>query len=247
MTEPCLRFFRSDSKLTEFLGYHAHLELITQGLWKHGDAVHIDAEKLNKETGDHIFGGFNFVAKVPPAALADFMQTLCRMGFCAAVDNFLTYISDLLTLIYKTKPEALRSSHTMKTEEILRYKSMSDLVAALAERRVYGLAYKGMADLNEELYRTLGFQLFTKPSDLRRGVIIIEVRNLAVHNRSVVNAVFLTRVKHKELKVGDEIPMEVEMLLAADNFLGATVTDIDNRAAAKFGLPRPIHRKDCGL
>jgi len=171
----------------------------------------------------------------------------CRMAFCAGVDNFLTYISEVLTLIYRTKPEALRSSQTIKTEEVLRHKCMSDLVSALAERRVYELAYKGMADLNGELSRTLGFQLFTKASELQRAVTIVELRNLAVHNRSVVNAVFLSRARLKGLKVGKEIPMNAEMLLAAVNFLGAIVTGIDERAGEKFDLPRPIHRKDCCL
>src|SRR6266511_3891545 len=70
-----------------------------------------------------------------------------QMAVQRSVDNYLTYLSELLALLFRTRPETLRSSETVPLEEVLRHMSMDELIAALAERRVERLAYLGMADL----------------------------------------------------------------------------------------------------
>lgn len=169
------------------------------------------------------------------------------MAFSSIVDNFLTYMAELLSLIFRTKPEALRSGQMMEVKDILQYQTMTELVDAIADRRVNQLAYRGLKELHEEASRTLGFPLFENAKDLRRAVVIVEVRNLIVHKRSVVDSHFVSKLGCSDLGVGEVIQVDAELTDAARRFLGRAVTQIDQRAAEKFGLPRPITRGACGL
>ena len=117
---------------------------------------------------------------------------------------------------------------------------MEELVAWLAERRVERLAYQGMSTLAEDLSERLGLSLFGEPEDAGRAIRIVEIRNLIVHNRAVVNRVFLSRVPDYPAKEGDRIEIDVDDLFEDVQFLAGLCFDLDRRAAEKFGLPRPI-------
>lgn len=169
------------------------------------------------------------------------------MTFCAVVDNYLAYISDILTLIFKTKPESLKSSQTMEIEDILQYSSMDELVSHIADRKVNQLAYKGMEELNRDLNKSLGLSLFDDPGDLKNARALVEMRNLIVHSRGIVNALYLSRMGNIGLKPGEHIKVDTEFVLRARRFLSAAVSRVDRTSATKFGLSTPITRKSCGL
>lgn len=78
-------------------------------------------------------------------ALQTYRQLILQMMLCRAVDSFLTYISELLALTYRTKPEMLKSGETVRLDVILQYQAMEDLVSALVERRVSQLSFQGVA------------------------------------------------------------------------------------------------------
>lgn len=115
---------------------------------------------------------------------------------------------------------------------------MPDLVKALAERKVNELAYVGMRALAKYLSERLGLDLFSREEDLARASRIIEVRNVVVHNGAVVNQVFLSRLPDSPAKLGDQLLFEMATVEEDMKFLMETVTDIDERAAVKFELPR---------
>jgi hypothetical protein len=169
--------------------------------------------------------------------LAVHLQLFLQMMLCRSVDNFLTYVSELLALIFQTRPEMLKSNETAKLEMILQFKTMDDLISALVEKRVSDLAYQGMGDLSKDLSRKIGFDLFEKQEDLERAVRIIEVRNLIVHNRAIVNRLFLSRLPGFTASLGDRVDMEGKAVLDDIEFLASSVSDIDKRAIEKFGLP----------
>lgn len=168
--------------------------------------------------------------------LAVHLQLFLQMMLCRSVDNFLTYLSELLSVIFRTRPEMLKSNETTRLDLILQFKKMDDLISALVEKRVTDLAYQGMRDLSKDLSRKIGFDLFEREEDLARAVRIIEVRNLIVHNRAIVNRLFLSRLPDFTASLGDRVDLESR---AVDDieFLDSSVSDIDRRAVEKFGLP----------
>ena len=154
-----------------------------------------------------------------------------------SVDNFLTYISDLITLIYKTKPETLRSGETEKLEFILQFHTMDDLVAAIAERRVNELSYQGMRSLSEALSKRMGLTLFERPADMDRAVLLIEIRNIISHNRGIINSIFQSRVGSARGELGSKLTFTTDEVFGDVRFLASAAASIDRRAMIKFGLP----------
>lgn len=100
---------------------------------------------------------------------ANYAQMLTRMTLQHGVDNFLTYVTELLRLIFSTTPEALRSSETVAVEDVLRHPTIDELVRFLVERKVDRLSYQSMRDLSGDLDRTLGFPL-VESTDIQRGI-----------------------------------------------------------------------------
>ncbi len=103
------------------------------------------------------------------------------------VDNFLTCVSQTVAAIFVAKPETMRTTEQVSIEFVLSYRSMDDLVQALAEERVNRLAYKGMKELHADLEKRLGLTLFPEQGDLARAIEGIEIRNLIVHSGGVIS------------------------------------------------------------
>jgi hypothetical protein len=164
-----------------------------------------------------------------------------ELGFCRMVDLYLVYVAELLGLIFRSKPEALKSSETITIASILEYSTFDDLIEHITERRVLELSYKGVSALNDYLKQRLGFELFDNEEELKRTIRIVELRNLLVHNRGAVNRIFLSRVPDAPEKLGQRVMVAMEV--GGDlRFLLNVCRATDARAAAKFGVPRQIKR-----
>jgi hypothetical protein len=152
------------------------------------------------------------------------------------VDNYLTYISELLAAAFLTRPQMLRSSEQVRVDFVLSHGRMEDLIEALTERRVERMSYMGMGDLATDIERELGLNLFGEDATLRRAIRIVENRNLIVHNRGVINARYLRKLPGEGLAVGDPVPLTWDSVMADLNFLAESVREIDGRATEKWQL-----------
>jgi len=174
-----------------------------------------------------------------------YANLIAEMLWCRGVDNFLTYVAQLLGLIFRTRPETLKSSKTETLETILEFRSLEELVNHLADKRVYDLTFCGMRDLRAALLKELNFDLFPVGDRLDRAILIIEDRNLIAHNRKVMNEVYVRRTGAEWAKIGAQ---QVHGLVCAQRcmrFLAHAVVDIDNRAVEKFRLPADSVTDEC--
>jgi hypothetical protein len=159
-------------------------------------------------------------------------------------EDFLLYISELLALALRSRPETLRSNEQVRLDLILQHDTMENLVSDLAERKVQSLSFQGMRDVATWVQERLGLKLLSNPVSLERTVRIIEVRNLIAHNRAVVNRLFLTRVPDSPAAIGDVLNLHVKDVFDDLEFLGQAVADLDERCVAKLGLAATISRED---
>ena len=67
---------------------------------------------------------------------------------CRFVDSFLKYLIDLLALVFKNKPETMKSGQQETLEFILQFSTMEELIAAIAEKRVEEVSFYSMASKN---------------------------------------------------------------------------------------------------
>ena len=157
---------------------------------------------------------------------------------CRAVDGFLKYIADLMALVFVSRPETMKSAETVRLDFILENETMDDLIGALADKRVNDLAYKGMRELSSYLSDRLGLRLFDSPGDLERAAEIIEIRNLIVHNRGIINRTFLQKVSKPVGNLGELVTIEEDPMFDDLWILLESASRIDAAAVQKFGLPR---------
>jgi hypothetical protein len=231
LTEPCSRFFDYDEEISEFFIFFLEWTKRPDELYE--KLVKIlygsNEEKLKESLGK---------PKRGEAYIKRFDRFVMEMMLVRGIDNFLTYVSQLLALIFIERPETLKSSETVKLEEILQHETMDDLIKRLAERRVERLSYQGMRDLQKDLSDKLGFEIFSSSEALTRAVDVIEIRNLLVHNRGFVNQIFQTRTSDSSTKIGSPLELSLHRLISDLDFLAHAVLDMDERAASKFGLSR---------
>ena len=189
----------------------------------------------------------------PVESMRAFRQELAlflEMALTRATDNFLFYLSELLTLAFKENPEMLkatlgqsgqgrgRQQEVVPLEDVLEYQTIDDLRQAIVERRVTNLSYRGMRSLAEYMDGQLGFAVFEHGDDLNRAVDIVERRNLIVHNRAVVNRHFLTKVPDPtRYQLGVALAFEVNAISDDLYFIANAARRIDARAATKWSLP----------
>ena len=230
-TEPCSKFFDFDEEISEFFIFFVR--------WtRRPDEMYEDIVKLSYEGEPEKLKELLSEPRTGQAYIKRFARFVMEMMLVRGTDNFLTYVSELLALIFTERPETLKSAETVKLEEILQHPTMSDLIKRLAERRVERLSYQGMRDLQKDLTEKLSFEIFSSSEALGQAVQIIEIRNLLVHNRGIVNKTFQTRTGDSSLRVGSLFSLSPHSVIADLDFLAKSVLDEDERAALKFNLAR---------
>lgn len=158
------------------------------------------------------------------------------------VDNFMTYLCDLVGEVYQRRPEAMRSSATVTVADVLTHRTMEEFVEAEIERRVSQASRKGWSEMRRLLESDLKLTL-SESSDqteaLERAVL---VRNLVTHRRGRVDSVFLRRWdsaggKHLAMEPGQELSADVAHQALNSREILMRVINLDQQARTKFHLP----------
>jgi hypothetical protein len=170
-------------------------------------------------------------------ALTELLPTLKEMLYCRAVDSYLTYITDLAALVFKTRPDCLKSEEQVSHAVVLSCPTRDDLVAQLTDRSVYALSHDGLWHMHSTMQRKAGLPLFMVDADLSEGIRVAETRNLLVHSRGIATISSVRNAKALRLKPGDRVRVSEDMLATDAWFLLNAGLDLDARAIVKHGLP----------
>lgn len=241
-TGGCDRFFIEHARLSHFVGFVSQLAM------RSDEVVKIASRALAGLGKDEEPPDFDN-SKGAVATLRRQRQLLLQMTLTRGVDNYLTYLAELLALLFESKPETMRAKlgeaakrrdaqpEFVSLDVVLQHKTMDDLLDYLAERRVNELSHRGMLALDAYLSQKLGFPLFNDEASRRRAVRIVEVRNVIVHNRAAVNRLFIGRVSDDSFTLGQTIEFNVDDVFGDLDALAQSVADIDARAVEKWTLP----------
>lgn len=180
-------------------------------------------------------------------ALLSYIDLLNEMWLIKTVESYLSYIAGLLTLVFKSKPETLRSAELVSYEFVLQYQSMEELVSALAEKKVEKLSYAGMRELSDFYETKLSLRLFEKKTHLKEAVLYVEMRNLFVHNHGIVNRIFLSRTQDSSFEIGQRVKPSIDTVLSAAHHFGYSVARVDQTATKKFQIQNLLSRAAAGL
>ncbi len=151
------------------------------------------------------------------------------------VENYITYISGIMHQIFVAKPYTLRSSEHITIQEALSQESIENLVLYVAEKKVSELSYLSLIELNKFFLDRFGLPLAIS-DDLQQLLVAIEVRNLAVHNRSNMNSRYTTRLKISEQNIGKKRIIEYDELKELSLLLFKCVKSLDKEIKDKFKI-----------
>lgn len=211
--------------------------------------VAVDGEKVKKAVDMIVRSQTEFVS------LYDFVQTdlnsvgtemqtfrncFLQMILCNSVDSYLVYLTELLALIFETRPEMLKSKQSITVEFVVEHLETNDVIPALVEQRVMELSYKGISDLCAYRESKLGFPLFPDQDKMHQAVRFVDIRNTIVHNRGKVSGHLVQR--HPEFKnhLGKVLVLTEEEVPGITNFLLDSAEDIDKRAICAFSITTAV-------
>ncbi|MFE9562341.1 hypothetical protein ACFYM0_14690 [Streptomyces sp. NPDC006487] len=160
------------------------------------------------------------------------------VGLTRCVENFLSYVSDVITDALISQPDLLRSQEQVTLEEVLQHDSIEDFVSWAAEKRVAQLSFKGLNEIAQYISKRLGLELHqgeVEWLELKKGVAI---RNLIVHRRGRVDQRFIHSTGEQGLIKGSvyEVAMRDYVRTAASAM--KIVGEFDAKVAQKFPLTR---------
>jgi hypothetical protein len=233
---PCARFLEGISETIEFILF------VTQVVTRADEVSKIAREALlateQSETKKETMKRSPKQAPSVVGQLRRHRQLIFQMLITRSVDHYLAYVSELLSTVFHARPETLRSKEQVEIEFVLRHDTMDNLVLSLAERRVDRLIRHGIKQLAKELHASPGITLFGTKADLLRATQIVENRNLIVHNRAVVNGIYLRNVPASGLSVGDRLDLDFDEVIADAGFLALAGVATDQLATTKWDLPQ---------
>ncbi len=163
-----------------------------------------------------------------------------------SVNNFMSYLSEIVQASLMKKPEILRSSESVKLEDILRFSNYKELVAFLVNRKVNELSYKSLSDFEDFIRDRTGLSL-SESEDHKNNIMFgIEVRNAFTHSRGIVTDTTirrLSKIDHgRSISVGRRFEAGFDELVSISNSLVAVARDLDQRFCEKFKIRRKRYK-----
>ena len=70
-----------------------------------------------------------------------------QLLYCRCVDDFLIYLSDMLSLIYRCRPEALKSSENYPLDFVLSHRTLEEFARSVADKKVFHASRGGYIEL----------------------------------------------------------------------------------------------------
>ena len=170
------------------------------------------------------------------------------------VDNFLGFLSEVIELCSRKRPELLKSSSQISVEDALRFSTKKELVDFIINRQINELSYGGIFAIEDFLMSRTKISFSDDEIARSRLNFATELRNVYVHSRGVINELFMSRVKSTDHGfspvLGQRFHANFDALCILANNLILIANDLDSKLAKKFNLQRKkystwdVERKD---
>lgn len=161
---------------------------------------------------------------------------------------FETYLVDLFEEIATRKKEVLYSGQTLTHQEALEAGGPAEIRRLVIEKRKAELTRVGFTGLekayekiNLPIVASTGSEPAAECDDVRRRLMLMNaVRNVIEHNRSLVNADFLSLIPDSRWPAGHPIVVTVTELGDALSAVEWAGDSLNKRAVDKFAVDKPL-------
>lgn len=166
-----------------------------------------------------------------------------ELFFCRLMENFVIYVTDIISLIYRVNPKNIRSEKKYSADELISYEKIEEVRALIANDKIARLSRSGFGELATELNRLVPNAI--TPNQLAKVLQYLEMRNAITHRRGVGKSLLRSFD-------GDIAPrMDIINFKTPTRFhkiqveLARIVARIDRAASKKYRLPTE-RRADIG-
>lgn len=161
-------------------------------------------------------------------------KVLTRILFSSFVDNFETYLSELLYEIFLARPETLKSKQQVSVEEVLNCADLHEFVKYYAKKKLYKLqrgSVKGFIKDNKQISQ-LNILDETKQQEIEK---VLQIRHLYSHRNGVIDE------KFKQYFAGDfslntEHQLSIKEICSILDSMAMIADQLDNAAIDKYRL-----------
>ena len=176
----------------------------------------------------------DIVESVSPENL---LQLILEMILCRDVEELDRYLSQMLKRVFRKRPEILRASENkILVSEVLQCTSIDEVILKVAESKVQALGYKGLKDIIKYMNSELGLNFDIQMPAFLEASEMFQVRNIIVHNASIVNEIFLQNTGRKDLEVGKPFPLTEEYVTGGSFKLTEVGRVLDQQFKSHFQL-----------
>lgn len=161
-------------------------------------------------------------------------KILSRILFSSVVDNFETYLSDLLYEIFLANPQSLKSSQTVTIEEVLNCSDLQEFVKYWAKQKIGKLQKGSVRGFIKDTKQIRDLQILDK-EEQNEVEKILQIRHLYAHRNGIVDEKFLQYFTTEYL-MGSEHQMSIEEIFDKLEYLIDVVIRIDLGSINKYKL-----------
>jgi Putative DNA-binding domain len=161
-------------------------------------------------------------------------KILTRILFSSFVDNFETYMSDLLYEIFLAKPSMLKSSKQVTLKEVLDCSDLEEFVRYWAKQQIGKLqkgSVKGFIKENQQI-SSLGVFDSSTQNEIEK---ILQIRHLYSHRNGIVDEKFLQYFVG-EFELNSEHQMPISEICDKLSYLAKMADEVDVAAINKYQL-----------
>lgn len=161
-------------------------------------------------------------------------KVLSRILFGSFVDNFETYLSNLLYEIYLAKPETLKSEQQVTVKEVLDCGGIEEFIEYIAKEKISKLqkgSVKGFIKDNKQI-NSLNAISTDEQNEIEK---ILQIRHLYTHRNGIVDEKFLKFFK-EGYKLNEEHLMSISEICSKTSYLLMVIEKVDIAAIEKYKL-----------
>lgn len=161
-------------------------------------------------------------------------KVLTRIIYSSVVDNFETYLSDVLFEIYLAKPQTLKSEQLVKVEDVLNCSDIQEFITFWAKQKVGKLqkgSVKGFISDNKQI-KDLNAMDATTQNEIEK---ILQIRHLYAHRNGIVDDKFIKYFPVGHIS-GSEHQLSIDEVLNKIEYLSSIADKIDKAAINKYSL-----------
>lgn len=161
-------------------------------------------------------------------------KILSRILYSSFVDNFETYLSDLLYEIYLAHPSTLKSQQTVTIEEVLNCSDLQDFIKYWSKQKLSKLqkgSVKGFIKDNKQISELKAIS----PAEEKEVEKILQIRHLYIHRNGIVDEKFLEHFAGI-FNTNAEHIMSFNEICDKMVYLCDIVVKLDEAAVSKYNL-----------